>query len=145
MDSSRPILVVEDSHEDYEMISRAIERLGVRQPVYRLVIGSDALDYLNRRMSHQKRADEPLPGLILLDIHLPAADGREILREIKGSARFRNIPVVVLSTSTNPSDILACYAAGVNSYIIKSVDTDEYSRKVSLMLDYWTSAAEIPD
>jgi CheY-like chemotaxis protein len=140
----RPILVIEDSHDDYEIISRVFTKLGVTQPIYRLVVGSDAMDYLNRRMGHQKHADEPLPGLILLDLRLPAADGRDLLLEIKRDPHFREIPVVVMSTSTSPRDISACYAAGANSYIVKAVDIEKYSKALTVMIDYWTNYVEIP-
>ncbi len=145
LDANRPLLVIEDSHDDYEIVSRVIREMGLRQPVYRLVVGSDTLDYLNRRMGHQKRTDEPLPGLILLDLKLPAASGREVLQEIKRGTEFQLIPVVVMSTSTNPKDIRACYAAGANSYIVKPMDPEDYMRKLRALFEYWTNCVELAD
>ncbi len=142
MNNAKPILIIEDSHEDYELVTSALNDLAVTQPIYRLVIGSDTLDYLNRRMGHQGHAGEPLPVLILLDLHLPAAHGLDILRELKGHPRFRSIPVVVMSTSSTQLDIQACYAAGANSYIVKSIDTSEYLHKVKVMADYWLHCVE---
>ena len=145
VNNSRPLLIIEDSHEDYELVTSVLATSGITQPIYRLVIGSDTLDYLNRRMGHQKHEDEPLPSLILLDLHLPAANGLDVLREIKTSARFRNIPVVVMSTSARQLDIQSCYSAGANSYIVKSIDTPLYLHKIKVMADYWLNCVEFPE
>lgn len=141
---SRPLLVIEDNHDDYELLSRTIDKAGVKNPVYRLVIGSDVMDYLNRRMGHQKRKDEPLPALIFLDLRLPAADGKDLLQEIKSHPHFRDIPVVVMSTSTNPRDIRACYQAGANAYVVKSMNVDKYMTTLGVTLDYWINHVELP-
>ena len=106
---SQPILLVEDSPEDFETTQRAFRRSGLKNPIFRCSDGDDALDFLFRRGSY---ADVPRPGVILLDLNLPGTDGREVLAEIKADPQLRQIPVIVLTTSSDDRDISACYSAG---------------------------------
>lgn len=146
MDSSNlPILIIEDNHDDYESIVRIFSHLHVSNPIYRIVLGTDCLDYLQRKMSHQKRVDEPLPALILLDLHLPAINGFEILQEIKTNPLFRHIPVIVLSTSTNARDVRKCYELGANGYMVKDVDYDRYRDSMRSLSEFWLRYALLPE
>lgn len=141
----RPILIIEDNHDDYETVVRIFERIGVKNPVYRIVMGLDYSDYLNRRMSHQKRANEPLPALILLDLRLPAIDGLSILRDLKGNPQFRSIPVVIFSTAEDPREIAECYEAGANAYMVKHIDPDRFTAAVRSLCDYWLNNVSLPE
>jgi len=110
--SSQPILLVEDSPEDFEATQRAFRKSGLKNPLVRCEDGDQALDYLYRRGEYADPARSPRPGVVLLDLNLPGTDGRQVLSEIKGDERLRDIPVVVLTTSADERDITACYRAG---------------------------------
>ena len=143
--SDLPILAIEDNHEDYESMVRVFTRIGLKNPLYRIVLGTDCLDYLERRMSHQKRASEPLPGLILLDLHLPAIDGFDVLQQIKSNQNFKHIPVIVMSTSDNPRDIRKCYDLGANGYMVKDADYDKYTESLKTLAHYWLDCISLPE
>lgn len=141
----RSILVVEDDHDDYDLLERVCAKLGLANPLARVVVGSDALDFLSRRNGHQQHFGEPLPALILLDLKLPGVDGRTILTQIKRHPEFRRIPVVITSTSKNQSDVRACYEAGANAFLHKAVQYDEYAADLAACLGFWLTVAELPD
>lgn len=140
----RPILLVEDSPEDFEATLRACRRAGLRNPIWRCADGDEALDYLFRRGAYEDPATSPWPGLVLLDLNLPGTDGRAVLEEIKGDATLRQIPVVVLSTSIDDRDVEACYLAGANSYIQKSADLDRLVGAFERLHEYWFRVVVLP-
>lgn len=142
---SPSLLLVEDSDEDFEATARSLFKISPNLTIARCVDGDDALDYLYRRGAYLGRHGSPPPTLILLDLNLPASDGREVLAEIKGDARLARIPVVVLTTSANPRDIEACYSNGANSYLIKPVNMPAFTRMLQLLCDYWFSAVTLPE
>jgi len=139
------LLVVEDSDEDFEATVRSLRKIYPALAVTRCVDGDDALDCLYRRGAYAGLLGEYRPSLILLDLNMPASDGREVLQEIKRDARLRTIPVLVFTTSSNPKDIEACYHAGANSYLIKPVNMQEFVRMLQLLCDYWLSVVVLPD
>jgi CheY-like chemotaxis protein len=131
------LLVIEDSNEDFEALCRIIDQVSnFSLDVHRCVDGDEALDWLNEASSH--------PDLIILDLNLPGTDGREILVTIKQTKKLRSIPIVVLSTSSNPKDIEACYQSGVNSYMLKPMNINELKDSLRVMLDYWFKAMVLP-
>ena len=138
---SQPILLVEDSPEDFETTQRAFRRSGLKNPIFRCSDGDDALDFLFRRGDH---ADAPRPGVILLDLNLPGTDGREVLAEMKSDPELRQIPVIVLTTSSDERDVSACYSAGASSYIQKPVDLDGFMRAIERLNDYWFEVVILP-
>ena len=138
---SQPILLVEDSPEDYEATLRAFRRSGLKNPLVRCEDGDQALDYLYRR---GKYADAPRPGVILLDLNLPGTDGREVLAEIKKEEGLKQIPVVVLTTSADERDISACYRSGANSYIQKPVDIEGFVKAIERLNGYWFEVVILP-
>jgi CheY-like chemotaxis protein len=140
----QPILLVEDSPEDYETTERAFRRVGLNNPIVRCVDGDEALDFLRRRGRYTDPATAPRPGVILLDLNLPGTDGREVLLEIKSDPQLRQIPVVVLTTSSDDRDIEACYRAGANSYIQKPVDIDGFMKAIECLNDYWFEVVILP-
>jgi two-component system, response regulator len=143
-DSKPPILIVEDSPEDFEATCRAFARAGVNTSIYRAQDGDELLDYLCRRGKFSSPDSAPRPGLILLDLNLPGTDGREALATIKGDSALTSIPVVVLTTSSDDRDIEICYRSGANSYIQKPVDLDEYMRLIRLVAEYWLGVVVLP-
>lgn len=141
---NQPILLVEDSPEDFEATERALRRSGLKNPIYRCSDGDEALDFLHRRGDYGDAESAPRPGIVLLDLNLPGTDGREVLAEIKGDASLKQIPVVVLTTSNDPRDIDACYQAGANSYIQKPVDMDGFIKAIERLHGYWLEVVILP-
>jgi len=138
---NQPILLVEDSPEDFETTQRAFRRSGLKNPIVRCSDGDDALDFLFRRGDH---ADAPRPGVVLLDLNLPGTDGREVLTEMKADPELRQIPVIVLTTSSDERDVSACYQAGASSYIQKPVDLEGFMRAIERLNDYWFEVVILP-
>jgi CheY-like chemotaxis protein len=141
---NQPILLVEDSPEDYEATVRAFKRSGLKNPIVRCEDGDSALDYLFRRGGYSDPEKSPRPGVILLDLNLPGTDGREVLQEIKRHEQVRHIPIIVLTTSTDDRDVNACYQAGANSYIQKPVDVDGFIRAIERLNGYWFEVVVLP-
>lgn len=141
---SQPILLVEDSPEDYEATVRAFRKSGLKNPIHRCEDGEEALDYLFRRGRYADPGSSPYPGVILLDLNLPGTDGRQVLTEIKNDERLKTIPVVVLTTSLDERDIDACYRAGANSYIQKPVDIDGFVKAIERLNGWWFEVVILP-
>jgi CheY-like chemotaxis protein len=143
--SSRTLLIIEDSDEDYETTLRTLKKIGATAAISRCVDGDDALDRLFRRGNYSAATISPAPSMILLDLNLPSTDGREVLEQIKGDETLKSIPVVVLTTSSNPKDVDACYRNGANSYLIKPVNLQLFTHQLKLMYDYWFDAVLLPE
>lgn len=142
---TRPLLIVEDSNEDFEAIQRFLRRSPVAVPVHRCVNGEQALAFLYRTGCYSDRSSFPRPGLIVLDLNLPGIDGREVLRRLKQDSNLKTIPVVVFTTSNNPKDVEDCYQYGVNSYIVKPIDFHQLKRNIQTLVDYWFEVTTLPD
>jgi len=138
------LLVIEDSNEDFEAFQRYVHRSPLTIPIYRCVDGDDALAFLYRTGRYADPQSAPRPGLILLDLNLPGADGREVLRNIKQDATLKLIPVVIFTTSNNPKDIEACYRQGVNSYIVKPMNFSRLKRSIQILIEYWFDTTILP-
>ena len=120
------LLVVEDSDEDFEALSRIMERsCDIDIPIVRCCDGDDALDFLYGEGAYTDRKPAAPPGAVLLDLNLPGTDGRDILTQIKQDEKLKTIPVVVMTTSSNPKDVDECYRAGANSYILKPTNIEQ--------------------
>ena len=131
------ILLVEDNPDDAELARIAFEEANVAN---RLVVardGVEALDYLFARGMHAGRDPHDLPSIVLLDLNLPKVDGREVLQAIRENEVTRALPVVVLTTSAEPLDVDTSYALGVNSYIQKPVDFEQFVWAVKQVGLYW--------
>lgn len=131
------ILLVEDNPTDAEL---AIEALKERKLANKLVWvkdGAEALDFLFATGAYSDRKVENGPKVVLLDLRLPKVDGMEVLRRIKADERTKRIPVVVLTSSKEDRDVAECYTLGVNSYIGKPVEFDEFTKVVSELGLYW--------
>ncbi len=144
----RPLLVVEDSDEDYTALRWALRKVGVDRPVRRCATGADLLDYLRRTGPYAAGAaggaDAPPPALILLDLNLGADDGREVLAELKADAALRRIPVVVWTTSAHPEDVAHCYERGASGYATKPVDVAQLVESVRSVTQYWFGCVILP-
>jgi CheY-like chemotaxis protein len=126
------ILIVEDSEEDYEAALRAFKAAQLNNPFFWCKSGRMAMDYL-RREGAFKGIDTASPGLILLDLNMPGIDGHKTLQFIKGDPQFKDIPVIILTTSGHERDITACYREGANSYIQKPITFEGLSGAIKGM------------
>ncbi len=131
------ILLVEDNPMDVELTVRAFKHNKMSNPVKIARDGQEALDYINRRNEFADPHASPVPGLVLLDIRLPRVSGLEVLRELKAHPVYRQVPVVMLTTSRDDGDITTSYALGANSYIVKPVDFDKFLEVVERIELYW--------
>ena len=139
------LMIVEDSDEDFETLSRIIDRVSSFPiSIQRCIDGDDALDFLNQEGKYSELSGGSNPELILLDLNLPGTDGREVLTVIKNSQHLKAIPVVVLSTSANPQDIKTSYQFGVNSYMLKPMNITELSHSVQTLIEYWFTVTVLP-
>ncbi len=142
---SQQLLVIEDSDEDYETTLRTLKKIGAAVTITRCIDGDDALDRLFRRGIYSAPTSLPVPSLILLDLNLPATDGREVLEMLKRDQLLKLIPVVVLTTSSNPKDIEVCYRNGANSYLVKPVNLQQFTQQMKLVYDYWFGVIQLPE
>lgn len=129
------ILLVEDNPADLELTLRALRKHKVSNPIAVARDGEEALDYIHMR--GRFATDAPIPGLILLDIHLPKVDGIGVLREVKAHPVYRTVPVVMLTTSQEETDIRMSYELGANSYIAKPVNFDKFLEVIGRIDLYW--------
>ena len=136
--SIRPILLVEDRAIDIDLTRRAFERRKVINPLEVARDGEEAIAFFDRW-----EAGEPMPICILLDLRMPKMNGLEVLRRLKSHAKFSDIPVVVLTTSSEDSDVDEAYKLGCNSYIVKPVDFDKFVDVAAKIELYWC-ALNIP-
>lgn len=139
-----PLLIIEDSNEDFEAFQRYLNQYTSIIPIYRCTNGDQALAFLYRRNRYTDPKTSPRPGVILLDLNLPGTDGREVLRQIKQDDDLKTVPVVVFTTSSNPKDIETCYKQGVNSYIIKPMDISLLRQSIQGLLSYWFEITMLP-
>ncbi len=140
----RRLLVVEDSDEDFVALTRILKKVGFHNPIDRVCDGDEALDFLYQRGQYADPNNAPSPTLILLDLNLPGVAGVEVLAQVKSDETLKIIPIVALTTSANPKDIEACYRAGVNSYMVKPLDTLKLTELIEGFLAHWFEAAILP-
>ena len=143
--SSPKILMVEDSPEDFVTATRAFKQASLANPIYRCEDGDDALDFLYHRGAYTDVEEAPRPNVILLDLNLPGTDGREVLATLKQDENLKRIPVIILTTSTDPTDIRACYDAGANSYLQKPVDFAGFVEAIQRLKGYWLELSVLPN
>ena len=137
------VLLVEDNPDDAELTLRALREHNLANRVKVVSDGVEALDYLRPDDPENPPADG-YPKLVLLDLKLPRVGGIEVLRRLKTSERTRMIPVVVMTSSREESDLVASYQLGVNSYIVKPVDFEQFMHAVGELGLYWLLLNEIP-
>jgi CheY-like chemotaxis protein len=138
------ILLADDDPDDRQLTRDAFAENRLANVLNTVDDGEELLEYLQRRGRYADLRNEPLPGLILLDLNMPRKDGREALKEIKADANLRRIPIVVLTTSKAEEDILRTYDLGVNSYITKPVTFKSLVELIKLLGRYWFEVVELP-
>ncbi|WP_036483778.1 response regulator [Myxosarcina sp. GI1] len=145
MKQERPLLIIEDSDEDFAALTRMMNKAKVSSPIYRCEDGEEALEFLYHQGEYEDATLSPRPSLIILDLNLPGTNGREVLAELKQDNTLKSIPVIIFSTSSNPKDINACYHYGISGYIVKPMGTNRLNEIVQTFLDYWFQTVELPD
>ena len=138
------ILLVEDNPNDAELTLRALRRHNLANSVVHVADGAEALDFVFGKGTHAHRQGAPMPRLVLLDLKLPKVDGIEVLRVLKGEENSRRIPVVVLTSSAEERDIAMSYELGVNSYIVKPVEFENFAQAVADLGLYWFLMNRVP-
>jgi two-component system, response regulator len=138
VDLKKTILLVEDNPDDVELTLRALRKNDILNEVAVARDGQEALDYVFSTGCYQGSAN-PVPSLILLDLKLPRIDGLEVLKRLRQDARTRLVPVVILSSSTEDSDLVRGYEYGANSYVHKPVDFSEFVEAARALGLYWLS------
>jgi CheY-like chemotaxis protein len=139
----KPILLVEDNPHDLELTLIALSKSQLANQVIVVRDGADALDYLHARGSFANR-EQGNPAVVLLDLKLPKVDGLEVLAEIRGSATLKSIPVVMLTSSREEQDLIRSYELGVNAYVVKPVDFQEFVRAIADLGIFWAVLNEPP-
>ena len=138
------ILLVEDDPKDVRLTLRELQRENVKNHIEVVRDGAEALDFLFCRGSFSHRSPEHPPKLILLDLKLPKVSGLEVLREIKAKPETRTIPVVVMTSSGEERDVVDSYKLGVNSYIQKPVDFEQFRQTIKALGFYWLVVNRLP-
>lgn len=143
MKTLRRILMAEDDPNDLELALTALRERHLANTVDVVRDGAEALDYLFFRGAHADRPREN-PAVALLDIKMPKVDGLEVLRQIRESPELKTLPVVMLTSSREEADLLRSYSLGVNAYVVKPVDFDDFSHAVSELGMFWAMVNEPP-
>lgn len=138
-----PILILEDSPEDFEVLERAFKKVQFSAPLIHCANANEGLDYLERAVK-SSTLTVATPSLIILDLNMPGIDGFSFLKKIRENERFRSIPVIVLSTSHSEEDVKKSYGLGANSYVPKPEDMEEYIRMAEILKSYWFSFSLLP-
>lgn len=132
------ILLVEDDPDDASLTMRALRKHNLAENIELVTDGAQALDFLFSKGDYAAReASAPAPKVVFLDLKLPKINGLQVLRELKADARLRTVPVVVLTSSSEERDLREAYQLGVNSYIVKPIDFQQFLGAVGEMGLYW--------
>lgn len=135
------ILMADDDPDDRLLAEQALAECGYGERMVSVEDGQALMDYLRRVPPYEQAAD---PSLILLDLNMPRKSGREALEEIRGDERLRSLPIIILTTSTDPEDVALCYSMGANSYIVKPDRFEDLASAMSATMKYWLETVELP-
>lgn len=138
------ILLVEDSSNDAELAMRALRKGKLANHITWVKDGAEALEFIFRTGAYAERPDQN-PKLILLDLKLPKVDGIEVLKRVKADERTRVIPVVMVTSSAEGRDVIESYKLGVNSYLVKPVEFEQFSETVAKAGLYWMLMNKAPE
>lgn len=143
MNTFKNILLAEDNPKDVELTLEALGEHNLANDVIVANDGAEALDYLYRRGKHEHRA-QGNPAVVLLDLKMPKVDGIQVLKTIKNDEALKTIPVVVLTSSREERDLVETYRLGVNAYVVKPVEFQEFVKAVSQLGVFWAIVNEPP-
>ena len=135
------LLLIEDGEADQQLVTRALRRAKIKTNLHIVDNGEDGLAFLRGDGEHK---DSPRPDLILLDLNLPRIDGKQVLREIRADEKLKEIPVVMLTTSAEERDIIESYRLGVNAYITKPVEVQDFMESVQKLEEFWFDLVKLP-
>lgn len=138
------ILLIEDNPQEAELAIRSLRKSNLANKLLHIDDGAEALDFIFSKGNYAGNKDGLQLKLILLDLKLPRVDGLEILRQIKSDEQTKLVPVVVLTSSSEETDVIECYKLGVNSYIVKPVNFDSFTKAVSELGLYWVIHNQSP-
>lgn len=138
------VLMVEDNLNDVKLTMKALTKNDFKINMKHVADGEEAVDYIFCRNAYSSRKSKDLPSLILMDLKLPKMNGLEVIKILKNDERTNAIPIVVLTSSNQDSDISECYKLGVNSYIVKPVDFNKFIDSVTKLGIYWLLLNEYP-
>lgn len=138
------ILLVEDNPDDEALALRALAKAKIRSNVVVARDGVEALDYIYGTGAYQGRDTRQQPQVVFLDVKLPKLNGLEVLKSLRQDHRTQWLPVVLLTSSDEQSDIQSAYRFGANSFINKPVDFNEFLRRVTLLSEYWLGVNVLP-
>ncbi len=138
------IVLIEDSPDDAELTMRSIKRSNQIKDVVWLRDGEEAVHFMYGLGKYHDRDITIIPKLILLDLKLPKLSGTEVLEKIKKDETYRNIPVVIMTSSKENSDLNRCYALGANSYVVKPIDFSQFMKVTNDISLYWVLINQLP-
>jgi CheY-like chemotaxis protein len=136
-----PILLVENNQDDIVITKRAMAKGRIRNKMYIVHDGEEAIDFFRKRGKYK---NAPTPTLVLLDLKMPRLDGFEVLKEVKSDENLKSIPIIVLTSSERDKDIDLAYKLGCNSYIMKSVNFDNFIKTIISIKHYWLTISKVP-
>ena len=138
------VLLVEDNPRDVRLTQRAFQQAGLPHDLRVVRDGDEALAYLHREGAYKEIETAPRPDVILLDLNLPRMGGHELLREVKQDSRFKQVPIIVLTTSERPDDVRLAYDAGANAYLLKPVEFNRFTEVIGQLGKFWLEIVELP-
>jgi two-component system response regulator len=131
------LLLVEDNPDDAQLAMMALEEHHIVNNITHLKDGAEALDYLFKQGAYSKMEEDHHPKVILLDLKMPKINGLEVLKKIKSNDQTKKIPVVVFTSSAEDPDVKECYSLGVNSYVVKPLNFEQFKRAINEIGLYW--------
>ena len=138
------VLLVEDNMEDAELTIYTLKKINLANHLFHVKDGAEALDFIFAKGEYKARLMVNKPRVILLDIKMPKVDGIQVLRKIKGNKATKSIPVVIMTSSKEEQDMIASYNLGVNSYVVKPIETLEFVKAVSDLGLFWLIINQTP-
>jgi two-component system response regulator len=144
MNSGVDILLVEDSQDDIDLALHALRQGKLANSIFVVRDGEEALDFLFCRGAHSQRSFDHSPKLVLLDLKMPKIDGLQVLKQVKSDPRTKAIPVVIMTSSKEERDLIESYSLGVNSFIQKPVDFEQFRETVKTLGMYWLVVNQRP-
>lgn len=142
--NTRPILIAEDNPDDQQLALRAFKKSNLKNEIIVVNDGVEALEYLFGD-GEEKSGTDTLPAVVLLDLKMPRKDGLDVLREIRKNPKTQYLPVVIVTSSKEEQDVVSGYKLGVNSYVCKPVDFNEFLSAVQHLGLYWLLLNEAPN
>jgi len=143
-EATAEVLLIEDSPDDVTIFRHTFKKAGLTMGLRVVSDGAEALEFVSCTGRYAGRTASSRPKIIVLDLKLPKVDGLEVLRRLKSEPRTRTIPIVVFSSSQEERDLVASYKLGVNSYVVKPMDFDQFTRSIRRLCEYWLELNHTP-